>query len=104
MKVKYLFTLLCCTSSWVANAQTPESEKEAVKTVCNYYLDGGTNGDSVLFSKAFSPDGLMQYMRNDTVRIVSLNPDFAVALSSKTQWQICIFNKREKAIIPLPSF
>lgn len=61
--------LLCCT---YAKAQTHEEEIAAVKTVCNYYLDGGTNGDSVLFSKAFSPGGQMQYMRNDTLVVVSL--------------------------------
>jgi Putative lumazine-binding len=56
----------------VADGQTKEEEIAAVKTVCNYYLDGGTNGDSILFSKAFSPGGQMQYMRNDTLVVVSL--------------------------------
>lgn len=68
-----LFLLLSCWSVvTTVKAQTPEQEIEAVKTVCNYYLDGGTNGDSVLFSKAFSPGGQMQYMRNDTLVVVSL--------------------------------
>jgi hypothetical protein len=58
--------------STVLSAQNQEAEIEAVKTVCNYYLDGGTNGDSVLFSKAFSPGGQMQYMRNDTLVLVTL--------------------------------
>lgn len=68
-----LFTLIMTllTSSFI-NAQTHEEEIAAVKTVCNYYIDGGTNGDSVLFSKAFSPGGQMQYMRNDTLVVVSL--------------------------------
>lgn len=66
--------LLCitCSAFTLADAQTKEQEIEAVKTVCNYYLDGGTNGDSVMFSKAFSPGGQMQYMRNDTLVVVSL--------------------------------
>ena len=72
MKIKYLLAIVCCFSLLLAKSQTAESEIEAVKTVCNYYLDGGTNGDSVMFSKAFSPDGLMQFMRNDTLRTVSL--------------------------------
>jgi hypothetical protein len=55
-----------------AKAQTKELEIEAVKIVCNYYLDGGSNGDSILFSKAFSPGGQMQYMRNDTLVVVPL--------------------------------
>lgn len=55
-----------------AQSQTKEQEMEAIKIVCNYYLDGGTNGDSIMFSKAFIPDGQMQYMRNDTLVIVPL--------------------------------
>jgi Putative lumazine-binding len=67
------FTLIVAllTGSFI-NAQSREEEIAAVKTVCTYYLDGGTNGDSVLFSKAFSPGGQMQYMRNDTLVVVSL--------------------------------
>lgn len=67
----YLFSLFCIVFT-SAKAQTPEQEIEAVKTVCNYYLTGGTNGDSVMFSKAFSPTGQMQFMRRDTLQIVSL--------------------------------
>jgi Putative lumazine-binding len=56
----------------LAMAQSQQEEIAAVKTVCSYYLDGATNGDSILFSKAFSPGGQMQYMRNDTLVVVSL--------------------------------
>lgn len=56
----------------LVQAQTKEQDTEAIKIVCNYYLDGGTNGDSIMFSKAFSPGGQMQYMRNDTLVVVSL--------------------------------
>lgn len=72
MKIKLILVICCCGIFTLAKSQTKEEETEAVKTVCNYYLDGGTNGDSVMFSKAFSPEGLMQFMRNDTVRVVSL--------------------------------
>ena len=72
MKLKILLLLIGSTLSIITKAQTPEQEIEAVKTVCNYYLDGGTNGDSLMFSKAFSPGGQMQYMRNDTLVVVSL--------------------------------
>jgi len=72
MKLKILLLLIGCTLSIITKAQTPEQEIEAVKTICNYYLDGGTNGDSLMFSKAFSPGGQMQYMRNDTLVVVSL--------------------------------
>lgn len=67
----YLLSLFCMVFTG-AHAQTPEQEIEAVKTVCNYYLEGGTNGDSVMFSKAFSPTGQMQFMRRDSLQIVSL--------------------------------
>lgn len=70
--MKILLLLLCSTAGITIHAQTPEQEIEAVKTVCNYYLEGGTNGDSVMFSKAFSPTGQMQFMRRDTLQIVSL--------------------------------
>jgi Putative lumazine-binding len=70
--MKLLLLAGCCFFLSIAKAQTKEDEIAAVKTVCNYYLDGGTNGDSVLFSKAFSPGGQMQYMRNDTLVVVSL--------------------------------
>ena len=70
--MKLLLLAGACFLFSTADAQTKEEEINAVKTVCNYYLDGGTNGDSVLFSKAFSPGGQMQYMRNDTLVVVSL--------------------------------
>lgn len=78
---KIFLVCLGCTIFSLAQAQTKEHEIEAVKTVCNYYLDGGTNGDSVLFSKAFSPTGQMQYMRNDTLIIVSLK-DFMARMKN----------------------
>ncbi len=67
-------------------AQAPQAEIDAVKTVCNYYIDGGTNGDSVTFSKAFSATGLMQYMRNDTLKIVSLK-DFMAGMKNSGKKQ-----------------
>jgi hypothetical protein len=79
---KVLFILItCCSIGHVTNAQTQQQDIEAVKTVCNYYLDGGTNGDSLTFSKAFSPTGLMQYMRNDSLQIVSLK-DFMARMKN----------------------
>ena len=72
MKKYLLLFISCCSFSLLLKAQTKEAEIEAIKTVCNYYLEGGTNGDSIMFSKAFSPGGQMQYMRNDTLVVVSL--------------------------------
>lgn len=55
-----------------AKAQTDLKTIQEIQTVCSYYLDGATKGDSVMFSKAFVPDGQMRYMRNDTLMNVSL--------------------------------
>ena len=58
--------------SFASKAQTDVKTIQDIETVLTYYLDGGTNGDSVMFSKAFQPDGQMRFMRNDTVMNVSL--------------------------------
>lgn len=63
------------------NAQTDTKTLQEIQTVCTYYLDGATNGDSVLFSKAFVPDGQMRYMRNDTLFNVSLK-DFMARMKN----------------------
>jgi len=62
-----LFAFSCTTK-----AQTDLKTMQDIQTVLTYYLDGGTNGDSLMFSKAFVPDGQMRYMRNDTVMNVVL--------------------------------
>ena len=58
--------------SFAGKTQTDLKTMQEIQTALTYYLDGGTNGDSVLFSKAFVPDGQMRYMRNDTVMNVAL--------------------------------
>lgn len=58
--------------SFVGRTQTDLKTMQEIQTVLTYYLDGATNGDSVMFSKAFVPDGQMRYMRNDTVMNVVL--------------------------------
>ena len=76
---KILMISAILSASLIAGAQSdPQSVKE-IETVCNYYLVGGTNGDSVMFSKAFVPDGQMRYMRNDTLFNVSLKDFMARA-------------------------
>ncbi len=55
-----------------SKAQTDLKTMQDIQTVLTYYLDGATNGDSVMFSKAFHPDGQMRFMRNDTVMNVLL--------------------------------
>ena len=81
MKLKIFLLGISCSLFVSTNAQTSEKEIEAVKVICNYYLDGGTNGDSVTFSKAFYPGGLMQYMRNDTLMTVS-SKDFMARMKN----------------------
>lgn len=69
-----------------AQAQTDQKElAEITKTVSNY-LDGGTNSDSLMFSKAFVPQGQMLYMRNDTLQIVSLK-DFMARIRNTGEKQ-----------------
>lgn len=72
MKKMMLPFLFAIAISFAANAQNNAQDIKEIETVCNYYLDGGTNGDSLMFSKAFDPDGQMRYMRNDTLFNVSL--------------------------------
>lgn len=69
---KKLLLLLFISLALAGNAQTDVKTIQEIETVCTYYLDGGTNGDSLMFSKAFVPDGQMRYMRNDTLFNVSL--------------------------------
>jgi hypothetical protein len=67
---KAIFILLLTAST--ANAQTDLKTIQEIQTVCSYYLDGATNGDSITYSKAFIPDGQLRYVRNDTLFNVSL--------------------------------
>jgi protease I len=85
--MKKIFFLLCITLSFaIARAQTDPAIIREIETVCNYYIEGGTNGDSITFAKAFSPSGLMQYMRNDTLQIVSLK-DFMARMPNSGKKQ-----------------
>jgi protease I len=70
-KIIFLSAILF-TFSFKTKAQTDLKTMQDIQTVLTYYLDGATNGDSVMFSKAFQPDGQMRYMRNDTVMNVAL--------------------------------
>ena len=75
--------------SFTTKAQTDLKTIHEIQTVLTYYLDGATNGDSLMFSKAFVPDGQMRYMSNDTVMNVSLK-DFMARMRNTVQ------NKNEK--------
>ena len=70
---KLIFSIIILVAlSSAAKAQTDLKTIQDIQTTVNYYLDGATFGDSVMFSKAFVPDGQMRYMRNDTLFNVSL--------------------------------
>jgi protease I len=77
-KIIATFVIALIFSS-VIKAQTDLKTIQDIQTVLTYYLDGGTNGDSLMFSKAFVPDGQMRYMRNDTVMNVVLKDFMARA-------------------------
>lgn len=79
MRKIIFFTVILFSFSFAAKAQTDIKTIQEIQTVLTYYLDGGTNGDSVMFSKAFVPDGQMRYMRNDTIFNVSLKDFMARA-------------------------
>ncbi|MDZ4710068.1 MAG: nuclear transport factor 2 family protein [Saprospiraceae bacterium] len=80
---KIIFVLgICLLAKNSISAQTDIETMKEIQTVCTYYLDGGTLGDSALFSKAFVPDGQMRYMRNDTLFNVSLQDFMARARNS----------------------
>ena len=72
-------TVILFTFSYTTKAQTDLKTMQEIQTVLTYYLDGGTNGDSLMFSKAFVPDGQMRFMRNDTIFNVSLKDFMARA-------------------------
>jgi len=72
MRKIIFFSAILFSFSFTTKAQTDLKTMLDIQTVLTYYLDGGTNGDSVMFSKAFVPDGQMRFMRNDTVMNVVL--------------------------------
>jgi len=72
MRKLIVFMTVLVSAGLVSYGQTDLKTIQEIQTVCTYYLDGATNGDSVMFSKAFVPDGQMRYMRNDTIMNVSL--------------------------------
>jgi len=74
-----ILALLIFVNVSPVKAQTDAGTIREIETVLNYYLDGGTNGDSIMFSKAFVPQGYMLYMRNDTLQVVSLKDFMARA-------------------------
>jgi hypothetical protein len=67
-----------CSVTVVAQSTTTDDITAITKTL-NYYIEGGTNRDSATFAKAFMTDGQMQYMVQDTLKIVPLK-DFVARM------------------------
>ena len=74
-----LLIFLSSFSDFTAKAQSDTKTIQEIETVLIYYLDGGTFGDSLLFSKAFIPRGQMLFVNNDSLRLVSLKDFMANA-------------------------
>ena len=72
MRKLFLSIVVVSIFSFTTKAQTDLKTMQDIQTVLTYYLDGATNGDSIMFSKAFHPDGQMRFMRNDTVMNIVL--------------------------------
>ena len=112
--MKQVILILCFIGSLqIAQAQTDQKEIAEIAKVVSYYLDGGTNGDSLMFSKAFAPQGQMLYMRNDTLMILSLKDFMARARNNGQKAdratkidQIQIFGNaaQAKLTVEFPSF
>ncbi len=79
--MKKFFLILLLAVGTRATAQTDQKEIPAIMQALTNYMDGGTFADSLMFSKAFSPQGQMLFMRNDTLRIVSLK-DFMAGVKN----------------------
>jgi hypothetical protein len=72
MKKLTLLALISFSFCLQTKAQTDLQTMQDIQQTLNNYLDGSTLRDKAMFTKAFSPTGLMQYMQNDTLQIVSL--------------------------------
>jgi Putative lumazine-binding len=68
----FFCALFLFVNSFGIFAQTDNSDLQAIQETLRYYLDGGTNSDSLMFSKAFLPEGQMIYINNGKTTIVPL--------------------------------
>ncbi len=72
MTIKTLLLALATTTSFALAAQTENPELPAVKETLRYYLDGGAQGDTALFARAFLPEGQMIFIDKGKTTIVPL--------------------------------
>jgi Putative lumazine-binding len=80
--MKQLWVLFAlATAPFFATAQSDNSDLAAVQETLRWYMDGGTNGDSVMFSRAFWPDGQMIYINKGQTTVVPLR-DFTARVKN----------------------
>lgn len=77
-KLPILFCLNFITMMSIT-AQTDYTDLEAVKTTLGYYMDGASNGDKAMFTKAFLPEGQMIFVTDEGTRIIPLK-DFVARM------------------------
>ena len=79
MKNLLYLSLLHLGITHSASAQTDYSDFEAVKETLGYYMDGASNGDKAMFTKAFLPEGQMIFVTEEGTRIIPLK-DFVARM------------------------
>ena len=84
-------------------AQTDYADLEAVKTTLGYYMDGASNGDKAMFTKAFLPEGQMLFVTDEGTKIIPLK-DFVARMKdgqknnrkNRILWKIFIVDRYMK--------
>ncbi len=79
MKKILLFTFLQIGIMSATISQTDYTDLEAVKQTLGYYMDGASNGDKAMFTKAFLPEGQMLFVTDEGTRIIPLK-DFVARM------------------------
>jgi len=72
MKKIIFFTFLQLGILTTMVAQTDYTDLEGVKKALGYYMDGASNGDKEMFTKAFLPEGQMLFVTEEGTRIIPL--------------------------------
>lgn len=72
MKKIIFFTFLQLGILTTMVAQTDYTDLEGVRKALGYYMDGASNGDKEMFTKAFLPEGQMLFVTEEGARIIPL--------------------------------
>ena len=79
MKKYYFLIILSIFFMTSVQGQTNYTDFEAVKQTLGYYMDGASNGDKAMFTKAFLPEGQMIFIRDGASTIIPLK-DFVARM------------------------